>query len=152
MDVIFLDIDGVMVSYRSVRLAQLVPFRQQVFLSLTALRALRRLVKKTGAKIVIISSWRGCGEPYEWFKRHLARNGTPVYSETEWLEDREHDRSDEIFQWLQTHPTEHYVVLDDNNRFANRLSVRSHWIPVDAMKGLRMDDVKKAVTFFENIQ
>lgn len=150
MDVIFLDIDGVLVSYWSVRLTMLVPFRKQVFLSLTALRALRWLVKKTNAKIVIISSWRGCGEPYEWFKRRLARNGTPVYSETEWLEDREHDRSDEIFQWLQTHPTEHYVVLDDNDRFANRLSVRSHWICVDEMKGLCMADTRKAMRFFKS--
>lgn len=149
MDVIFLDIDGVMVSYASVRLALMVPFRRKVFLSPKALWALRWLVRKTGAKVVIISSWRGGGEPYEWFKGHLARNGTPVYSETQWLEDQEHDRSDEIMQWLQTHPTEHYVVLDDNNRFANHSAVRDHWIPVDAMRGLCRQDVEAALRFFD---
>lgn len=149
MDIIFLDIDGVMVSYYSVLAAMYTPFRQKAYLDPRAMRALRRLVERTGAKIVIISSWRGCGEPYEWFKRRLRRNGTPVFGETDWLEDADHDRSDEIFHWIQGHDVRRFVVLDDNDRFENRLAVRSRWVNVDMMHGLTIKDVEKAAAILK---
>ena len=149
MNVIFLDIDGVMLSYHSIRLGMLLPFWKEPYLSWTALRALRYLARKSQGQVVIISSWRGCGPPYEAIKAALARNGTPVWGETPWLEDGAQDRSDEIFAWLREHPTCHYVVLDDNDRFQNRISVRSHWIPVNAMVGLTMKNARQALRYFQ---
>lgn len=149
MDVIFLDIDGVMLSYHSIRLGMLLPFWKEPYLSWTALRALRYLVRESQAQVVITSSWRGGGPPYEAIKAALARNGTPVEDETPWLEDGTQDRSDEIFQWLRGHPTQHYVVLDDNDRFGNRISVRSHWIPVNALRGLTMENARQALKYLK---
>lgn len=149
MKVIFLDIDGVMISERSFWIAQLC-HTEYLAVDQRALLALKQLVNRTGARIVITSSWRTYPdeqptEPYLRLQTRLAHNGTPVYDQTPWLDARFCDRGDEIAAWLEEHPeVEWYVILDDNDRFANRPDIRTRWIPVSSRQGLTMKDGAKA--------
>lgn len=68
MTVIFLDIDGVLCTPLSVRLNWL--FRRPMerpFFDPIALGLLRRLVRRTGARVVLSSSWRYSFEDDEPF-------------------------------------------------------------------------------------
>lgn len=147
MKVIFLDIDGVMISQRSVWLVNLPWLKKDMGVSYRARRNLRWLVERTKAKIVITSSWRGGGELYENIKNCLARNGTPVMDETPVLDIWEDDRSDEIAAWLEAHGAEKYVVLDDSPSFEHRADVRAHWVEVDYKWGLGRRDVRRALDY-----
>lgn len=148
MKVLFLDIDGVLISERSFWQAQLRHTRR-VIPDQRALLALRQLVQDTGAKIVITSSWRPWPgtrptRAYLQLQSILAHNGTPVYDETPCLEINGMDRGDEIAAWLEEHPTEWFAVIDDNDRFGTRAEIRERWIPVNARQGLTKEDCEKA--------
>ena len=85
--VLFLDIDGVICTTLSTCLSALLrlPLERQIFDPL-ALFWLRRLVRRTGAEIVLCSSWRDALEADDPLCRAfianlyeaLARNGTPI--------------------------------------------------------------------------
>ena len=149
MKVIFLDVDGVMISEESFLLTMALGGRVVIF-SRKAMKALRAIVKRTGAVVVLTSSWRPMPgyaptRSYEQFCSALQRNGTPLYDRTPWLEDREHDRSDEICAWLEEHPAESFVLIDDNDRFRNHPELKERWIPIDAEHGLNKTHVERAV-------
>lgn len=142
--VIFLDIDGVLCTPFSFWLNRLfrLPIERQCFDPI-ALFWLRRLVKRTGAQLVLSSSWRNglyiddawCRAITQNLYDRLARNKTPLMDATP-IHDRG-DKSTEITAWLEQHPHTHYIILDDNNCFALTPSVRARWIPVPEHKGLR---------------
>lgn len=144
MKVIFLDVDGVLCTPLSLWLNRLLrlPVQRQRF-DPVALFWLRRLVKGSGAEIVLSSSWReglGTEDPYcreilgNLFAA-LERNGTPVQDAVpvfDWG-----DKGGEIAAWLERCPCECYVVLDDHDCFASASQVRAHWVPVPNSRGLR---------------
>jgi hypothetical protein len=147
MRVIFLDIDGVLISERCFWQMRLCHY-QTIFPDRQALKALRMLVDKTGAKIVITSSWRNLpGEapsrPYLQLQSRLAHNRTPVYDQTPLLELEGKNRGDEIAAWLEAHSVEWFVVVDDNDRFGEHDELRKRWVKVDSRYGLRVEDVEK---------
>ena len=149
MKVIFLDVDGVMISEESFLLTMALGGRMVIF-SRKAMKALRMIVKETGAVVVLTSSWRpmpgyGPTRSYEQFCSALQRNGTPLYDRTPWLEDRDHDRSDEICAWLAEHPTEGFVLIDDNDRFANHPELKEHWVRIDPAHGLTRTEARRAI-------
>ncbi len=152
MDIIFLDVDGVMISEESFLLTMALNGRM-VFFSRKAMKALRWLVKQTGAQVVLTSSWRpmpgyGPTRSYLQFKSALTRNHTPLFDETPRLEDGTRDRSDEITAWLEEHPTERYVIIDDNNRFHRHPELQQHWVRIDPEHGFTMKDAEKALEHF----
>ena len=143
--VIFLDIDGVLCTPLSFRLNSLLrlPVERQRFDPI-ALFWLRRLVKRTGAQLVLSSSWRnGLYVDDDWCRAitqnlydRLARNKTPLMDATP-IHDRG-DKSTEITAWLEQHPHTRYIILDDNDYcFEREPSVQKNWIPVPSDKGLR---------------
>lgn len=149
--IIFLDIDGVVCTTWSTRLSTLLrlPLERQIFDPL-ALFWLRWLVKRSGAMIVLCSSWRDAlmiddplcrafiGNLYD----RLARNGTPIMDAAPQLPNG--DKGEDILAWLEEHPCEQYVVLDDHDCFALGPQVRKHWVPVPVDKGLRRKEAKAA--------
>lgn len=149
MKVLFLDIDGVLISERCFWQAQLnhtsvIQFDQR------ALKALKGLIQRTGAKVVVTSSWRCApGEvparAYLRLRSVLAHNLTPVYGETPRLEqDRHSDRSDEIAAWLAEHPADSFAILDDNDRFTHCPEIRERWVEVNGRIALTEEDCGKA--------
>lgn len=142
MKVIFLDVDGVLVSEEGFQKAQFSQ-HQRVIFDKEALACLKRLAEETGGRVVITSSWRPYSKQrptmsYLWLKGILMHNGTPVIGETPRLtQDGISDRSDEIAAWIKQNPVEGFVVLDDNDRFAHQPEIRKRWVKVSSYTGLR---------------
>jgi len=145
MKAIFLDIDGVIATPTSVRLNYLLgrgPERQ--FYDRVALSYLGRLVRETGAAVVLSSNWRADLESDDPFLQAIARNlldqlaavGAPVADVTP--VDYDSDRSGEIGAWLAAHPCERYVILDDLARFDALPEVADgHLVRIDDSEGIR---------------
>ena len=144
MKVIFLDVDGVLCTPLSVALSNLLrlPMDRQLF-DPAALFWLRRLVKTTGAAVVLSSSWREelyrdepvCRAVIDNLYRALARNHTPITDVTPLLEQG--GKGAEIAAWLECHPCRGYAVLDDRDCFGAAPAVGEHWIQVPPERGLR---------------
>lgn len=150
--VIFLDIDGVICTTLSTRLSALLrlPLERQLF-DPVALFWLRWLVRRSGAEIVLCSSWRDAltvDDPLcRAFIRNLydtlARNGTPIADAAPRLPSG--DKGEEILAWLAGRPHRQYAVLDDHDCFALGPQAREHWIPIPVNRGLRRREARAAL-------
>ena len=150
--VIFLDIDGVICTTLSTRLSGLLrlPPERQVF-DPAALFWLRWLVRRSGAAVVLCSSWRDALEVDDPLCRAfirnlydcLARNRTPIADAAPRLASG--DKGEEILAWLKAHPARRYVVLDDHDCFALGPEVRARWVPIPENRGLRRREAKAAL-------
>lgn len=112
--VVFLDIDGVLNSYR---------YDQQRFddeenIDITRLPLLKQLLDATGAKLVLTSSWRRHWEPAgvrmdavgQKLEATFGSCGIRLQGKTPELGDR----PAEILEYLRQHPqVERFVILDD---------------------------------------
>lgn len=155
--VIFLDIDGVICTTLSTRLSALLhlPPERQIF-DPVALFWLRWLARRSGAEIVLCSSWRDALTvddplPRAFIKNlydGLARNGTPIADAAPRLPSG--DKGEEILAWLAEHPDRQYVVLDDHDCFALGAQVREHWIPIPADRGLRRTEARAALNMLKD--
>lgn len=150
--VIFLDIDGVICTTLSTRLSAILhlPPERQVFDPL-ALFWLRWLVCRSGAEILLCSSWRDALEVDDPLCRafignlygRLSRNGTPIAAAVPRLPSG--DKGEEILAWLAEHPRERYAILDDHDCFALGPEARKRWVPVPADRGLRGRQARAAL-------
>lgn len=149
MKVIFLDIDGVLncSAYRRQKLRQ---GDYSVTIESQKLQRLKSLVMKTGATIVLSSSWRkywmregsidGAGKIIE---ATFALEGLSIADKTPVLENG--SRSLEIEQWLKDKGyIEQYVILDDNDFLWSKM-LRSHWVCCPGETGLTDHLVEVAV-------
>lgn len=154
--VIFLDIDGVICTTLSTRLSALLhlPPERQIF-DPAALFWLRWLVRRSGAEIVLCSSWRDALTVDDPLPRAfiqnlydaLARNGTPIADAAPQLPSG--DKGEDILAWLAGHPDRQYVVLDDHDCFALGPQVRERWIPIPTDRGLRRREAKAALDLLQ---
>ncbi len=144
MKAIFLDIDGVIATPTSVRLNYLLgrnPTNQ--WYDFVALSYLRRLVSETGAIVVLTSTWREDLQHPNPLSKAIMDNlfaqleevGAPVSDVTPKLEGA--DRSAEIGAWLDEHPCEAYVIIDDLARFDDRPEVcNGHLVLIEQSDGI----------------
>lgn len=136
MNVIFLDVDGVLNSYaRGGTMA----------LSKTKIKKLRDIVWCGNAKIVVSSSWRLFPEARAKLVRYLKYKGLTVYG---WTLDmgEPYSRGDEISMWLDTEgrDVEKYVILDDmdETQFEEHIY---NLVQTDSNEGLTDKDVLLAL-------
>ena len=156
MKVIFLDFDGVIT----------VPPKWH--LSTNKIKYIKRIVDKTGAKIVVSSSWRMrsveetinnmIGQPkrcpynkmLNWFIENL-------YDVTPWISDKKYDgtgRGGEIQTWLDNHPdVENYVIIDDDGDMLD--SQLYHFVQTNYEDGITELETIRAIkvlnrNFFQN--
>lgn len=113
MKVIFLDIDGPMIPVRAYHLPEQTK-PASVFDSI-ATALLNRLIKDSGAKLVISSTWRQLGR--EKVVAVLVKNGIdPTHLHEDWQTPLTwgSNRDREISLWLEDHPeVTNYVAIDD---------------------------------------
>lgn len=119
MKVIFLDIDGVLNVRRQGRDRFGSLFHSQF------VKNLKHIIDKTGAKIVISSSWRfnGLDEMRQmWIERKLPGEMIGITPFTAQYEANENasfmercERGCEIRDWMKSNPVDSYVILDDDN-------------------------------------
>ena len=153
MKAVFLDIDGVIATSTSVRLNYLLGrtvFNQ--WYDAVALSYLGRLVKVTGAQVVLTSTWRedlNRNNPQidaimaNLFSQ-LEDAGAPVSDTTPVLPDA--DRSAEIGTWLGEHPCDAYVIFDDLAHFEDRPEVAAgHLVLVEDSEGIRYPHYRRAL-------
>ena len=164
--VIFLDVDGVLNSNRTLH--------EDISLEDDLISNLKELVDKTGAKIILSSSWRlsteavatlmdkldkfglvisgmTCdGVDLDWLEKYEF-DATKKYLDTkfDWDENRQikitHDRGAEIFKWLHDHDDCAYVILDDEIEDIKPYFSESVIVKTSYKTGLTKEDVKKAI-------
>ena len=149
--VIFLDVDGVLCTPLSFRINRILrrPLERESFDPIS-LFWLHRLVRQTGARLVLSSSWRDmltidnpmCKAIMENFFACLKRNHTPLEDVTPPMDNG--DKGAEIALWLERNPCGRYIVLDDHNCFSSHPEVAEHWIPVPDSAGLRRREAVQA--------
>lgn len=155
MKVIFLDVDGVlnstedMMAYLERTGKKSAGLYEEV--ELRALKLLKEIVDKTGAEIVVSSSWR-----YGWTNKHLELGGELLTKLKDRLGDvglriigttpilHCTDRGDEIRDWLERHPeVESFVILDDDSDMCE--FTETNLVKTTNSRGLREEHVIKAI-------
>lgn len=118
MKVIFLDIDGVLNFAQTEARAP----SGCIGIASQPLKHLRKIVQKTGARIVLSSTWRrgwsrdeeACSNDGKYLIGRLKRYGLHVIDKTEHPTSAE-NRGCEIRNWLNRHPhVDKWIVLDDD--------------------------------------
>ena len=164
--VIFLDIDGVLNSSRTLH--------EDISLEDDLILNLKELVDKTKAKIILSSSWRLSTEAIATLMDKLDKFGLIISGMTcdgvdlDWLEKYEfdvtkkyldtkfdydenrqikitHERGAEIFKWLCHHDDCAYVILDDNIEDIKPYFNEPIIVKTSYKTGLTKEDVKKAI-------
>lgn len=139
MKVLFLDIDGVLNSRRTVVATGGYPHsfdgECRSRFDWIAVRMIRVLCEKEDASIVLSSSWR-----HGTHAVHECANGLdlPIFDKTPALPGV---RGEEIQDWLNRHPeVTHYAIVDDNGDMLE--SQRDHFVQTDEAEGLSFADFK----------
>ena len=109
-------------------------------------------MRKSGAEIILCSSWRDALEVDDPLCRAfisnlydcLARNGTPIVDAAPRLPSG--NKGEEILFWLAEHPGMRYVILDDHDCFVPE--VRPRWVPIPENRGLRRKQAEAALKLF----
>jgi hypothetical protein len=147
MKVIFFDIDGVLNTTKTTRM-----FCGFHFVDTRKVLRLREIVERTGAELVMSSSWRYGFEPGAfWYEREgvalleaeFHRLRCPKWIDvTPWLSGAK--RQKEIFAWLTVHPeVDEFIIIDDVGEeltwFWDRL------VLTDPMVGLNKERMEFAI-------
>ena len=153
MKALFLDIDGVIATPASMRKSYALGREPEDMLFDTmALMYVGRLVERTGAKVVLSSSWREDLDSNDPLLRAIVDNlcrqletvGAPLFDVTPKVLGG--DRSTEIGAWLDAHPCEAWAILDDRATFEQRPDVcEGHLVLVEDSNGVRHPHYLKAL-------
>lgn len=123
MNVIFLDVDGVLTSARVDGFQTFDKY---------AVEFVNFICQKAPCKVVISSTWRSMGGGEEFFKGFFGENLHEDWSTTF---KRMGERGKEIQEWLDRHPeTENYLILDDDSDMLD--SQKENFIKTDTYNGL----------------
>lgn len=136
MKVVFLDVDGVLNSVRDYYSVELTTDSHFILL--------KELIDRTGAKIVLSSSWRiGLSIRGDLVQR-LAEYGLEIYDTTPVLYFEGRKRGDEIRAWLDKHEeVTNFVILDDDSDMCE--FTKTNLVKTDTNFGLNKRHVEKAV-------
>jgi Swiss Army Knife RNA repair-like protein len=131
--VIFLDIDGVLAPIQgSDRYGDLEP---------ACIQVLNEIVVRSGADVVVASSWR-YGKTVAELQEMLDAHGFTGCVVDKTPTDRPRVRADEIAAWLGEHAIGGCVIIDDH---ADMGALRTHLIQTHPARGLQPADVPRAV-------
>ena len=113
---ILLDIDGVLTSDAFTRQCKTEKIPPNTFgldwFDPQCVKMLRRVIDKTGACIVLASSWRDLG--FDRLSKVWSDNNLPgilAGTTPEWILMKK----DAILEWIERHPDEKYVIIDDSD-------------------------------------
>lgn len=157
MKIIFLDIDGVLNSdkYDKVR-----DWNKMSFIDESRLALLKQIVDKTGAAIVLISTWRKhwdknkslCDSSGLYICEMFEKYGLSIYDKTPYLGIMA-ERRNEIKDWLQymEEKIESFVIIDDYPFGWEELN--DYYIKTEPnfRDGLEIEHVEKAIDLLNNI-
>lgn len=151
MKIIFLDVDGVLNSYRNVAAFDHYPhpgepdvlhgqpnIMAESNLDRIAIGMIRAICKKTGAKIVLHSTWRIHVNPIEWGKKW----NLPIIAGT----DGNVGKPQSIKIWLgetqrNVEYVSHYAIIDDDD-----MDDREHQVTTGMTNGFLYEHYQKTLT------
>lgn len=160
MKVIFLDIDGVLncqPDFRKTKGALRVNGDGCIGIYLPRVKNLARIVEVTGAKIVLVSSWKdhyinylnnGYNDIYgKYLREKLRKCNLTIYDTTYDYEPNASMRGTGIMKWINTHDVESWVVLDDEIFYDyDTCDVFDHLVKTSFYYGaLNEDHVERAI-------
>lgn len=132
MKIIFLDIDGVLNSAND-KFSQKLETKKH-------LNLLGKLVKKTNAKIVLSSSWKGISSLRKVVENKMQEINAEIIGATRSLPGT---RGSEIKDWMKDKDIESFVILDDDKDMDEM--TETNLVLTDSNKGLQKDDIEKAL-------
>ncbi len=158
--IIFLDIDGVIATHSTLEEGMwgLTPEKQDL---------LRIILEKTGAKIVLSSSWRQHTledtisfmnvqgfrfsdkiigvtiRAYHYIQKGIHLSIPRGVEIKQWIDTNIHSENGKNFNRKKVGVDYNYVILDDDNDML--LEHNNHFIRTDSMEGLSADNVRKAI-------
>ena len=125
--IVFLDIDGVLNTYKEQGI-------RRDYVDPVKVQRIKRIIDSTGAKVVISSNWR---TDMSAVYRELAEIADSIIGSTGLTGNRNH----EIEDWLEENPTKNWVVIDDLY-----LSFPGHLVNTREDVGITDADVNKAIS------
>lgn len=141
--VIFLDVDGVLNSHRTIRRTT----GGYIFVGNKQMKRLKHIINKTGAKVVLSSDWRYDRDDPKYngdfldLKKELLKYGIRFYGFTPELPSAH--RGMEIDCWLKEHDeVSNFVILDDR---ADIEPNKDHWVQTTMSRGLGVEEAKSAI-------
>lgn len=165
MNVLFLDIDGVLNSIDDLNSRSVLWMYSgkekksrdeygQLF-DERCLRWLECIVIKTDCKIVVSSTWRRSGIDYiknMWKHRNLPGEVidiTPQFASNYIVEkyksgNEKADRGYEIEEWLESNKVDNYCILDDDSDMLSH----QHFVKTDSLIGLNRETAFKVIKHF----
>ncbi len=156
MKYLFLDIDGVLNHnewYGSSQMAAYIKtttrWEQECF-DPDCVQRVNKILKETGAELVVSSSWRGDPELSEIFESvGLPTNYlvTPLVDVSTW--EYYDTRGEEIEAFLKNNPCENYVILDDDTDFTEE-QLKNHFIRCSNEDGLTEEKANQAIKILNN--
>ncbi len=138
MNVLFLDVDGVLNSYRSSKQ-----------LDDSMIYHLGKIVSKIDLKIVLSSTWRLYSDSLVELEVRLAKDGISIFDTTVHLMPEKMsmppvERYFEIQEWLDRHEVEKFAILDDDKR----ANIEGHFFQTDPDIGLTKEIADSVVEYF----
>ena len=144
MRILFFDIDGVLATHTTFS-------DYDVALDSSKLQLLSEIVNRTGALLVMVSSWketwREGGANAQYINKMFADVGLTIIDCTL---DQEDDRGAGIVRWLAKRKVDSFVVLDDATYDYAECGLKEYWVQTAFCQGLQAQDVEKAVEILNN--
>lgn len=150
MKFLFVDFDGVLNSDYYLRTCN----ECGLIIDPSRMELLKQIIDKTGAKIVLSTSWRehwdkdtaNCNQTGIEINEIFGEYGLEIFDKTSKLNLK---REDEIKAWLNENKVENFIVLDDAFLSSNFLD--GHFIKTsNYFNGLDETDVEKAIEILNN--
>lgn len=158
MKVLFLDVDGVITHqhYKNEEREGLDPEK---------IKLVARIVKNTGAFVVLSSSWRLSYDQktkkkdwdYVLLEKCLGDEGISIYDITTRIPFSSslawrRTRPLEILDWIVEHKVNSFAILDDDEWDFARYGLDKHWVHTSAEDGISIKDVILAEDKIDNIK
>jgi hypothetical protein len=140
MKVIFLDIDGVLNTPKTIRRFGF-DFIDDILVALVV-----RICKETSAKIVLSSSWRTEEKDLNLARLALERHNLEIHDCTpvikrEWTEEGWVRRHEEISAWLEDKEVDRFAIIDD----LDDACIEGSFFQTDEERGLTVEIAEKII-------
>jgi len=161
MNIIFLDIDGVLNTHnhlvKQVEQDGISSYQAQFNFCPDSLENLKQIVEETDAKIVISSTWRisyrcDYDDTHRKFWKAIMKNLASigvhkrVIGITPSCESR--IRGDEITEWLSNNQTDNFVIIDDDSDMSDLIN---HLAQCNWSDGITKDVKDKAIEILKGV-
>lgn len=138
MNVLFLDVDGVLNSYQSSKQ-----------LDDSMIYHLGTIVSRVNLKVVLASAWRLYSDSLVELEVRLAKDGISIFDTTVHLMPEKMsmppvERCFEIQEWLDRHEVEKFAILDDDKK----ANIEGHFFKTDPDVGLTKEIADSIVKYF----